>query len=270
MHLADDIPIQAWDGTPLDCGACAHAALRQAGGCEPGRSCMQDAYARRIDRFFRSHPSLADEHLRHPYFEVRAIAARHADLFRLPAMLDDPDETVRLQLALRVPQRLLARLRSDPHREVRIRVAQRLPDAELPTMMRDADYDVRRIVARRLPEALLPLMLHDVDTQVRTEVARRVPMPALWRMVEDAAAEVRRVVAERLPAPLLQALAADDDFLVRWTVAGRALGMVLERLRTDEDAEVRAQAEARWAMLGAAVPVAHPTHRPSDDEADHG
>lgn len=266
-----DIPVQAWDGSPLDCGSCPHAALRHSGGCEPGRSCMQDAYARRIDRFFRSHPALADEHLAHPYFEVRAIAARHADLFRLPALLGDPDETVRLQLALRVPQRLLARLRGDPHREVRIRVAQRLADADLPTMMRDADYDVRRIVARRLPEALLPLMLHDSDAQVRAEVARRVPMPALWRMVEDPAAEVRRVVAERLPAPLLQALAADLDFLVRWTVAGRALGPVLERLRQDADAEVRDQAEARLAALPG--PVAGSTSTPSnppDGEAGHG
>ena len=40
--------------------------------------------------------------------------------------MDDPDETVRMQLALRLPQRQLLRMREDPHREVRIRVAQRL------------------------------------------------------------------------------------------------------------------------------------------------
>jgi hypothetical protein len=66
---------------------CPYAALRgRAGeaGCEPGRACMQDAYARRIDRFFRWHPALANEQLAHPYFEVRAIAARYADVFRCP------------------------------------------------------------------------------------------------------------------------------------------------------------------------------------------
>ena len=72
-----DIPVRDWEGRPLDCAACAHATLHAAGGCEPGRSCMQDAYARRIDRFFREHRELAAQHLDHPYFEVRAIAARH-------------------------------------------------------------------------------------------------------------------------------------------------------------------------------------------------
>ncbi len=54
-----------------------------------------------FDRFFRWHPALSDEQLTHSYFEVRAIAARRASLFRLPALMDDPDETVRLQVALR-------------------------------------------------------------------------------------------------------------------------------------------------------------------------
>ena len=65
---------------------------------------MQDAYARRIDRFFRTHPRHANRHLDHPYFEVRAIAARYADLFHLAALMADPDETVRLQVALRLPE----------------------------------------------------------------------------------------------------------------------------------------------------------------------
>ena len=57
---------------------------------------------------------------------MRAIAARFADLFHLNALRSDPDETVRMQVALRLPQRMLAMLCQDPHREVRIRVAQRL------------------------------------------------------------------------------------------------------------------------------------------------
>ncbi len=246
-----DIPALDWQGCPLTeatCHACAHAALREGGGCEPGRCCMQDAYARRIDRFFRNHPQLANEHLAHPYFEVRAIAARHAELFRLPALLDDPDETVRMQLALRVPQRLLLRMVNDPHREVRIRVAQRIDATALPSMLRDPDYQVRQTLARRLPEGLLPLLMHDADLQVRLEVARRVQMPALWRLVEDPAPEVRRIVAERLPAPLLDALAGDPDWTVRWEAA-RALGHVLERLLGDEEPEVRERAAVRRAEL---------------------
>jgi len=248
----NDIPVVDWTGQALDCSACPHAALRrQADGCAPGRSCMQDAYARRIDRFFRSHPQLAGQHLQHPYFEVRAIAARHADVFALRALLDDPDETVRMQLALRLPQRQLSRLRDDPHREVRIRVAHRLADAELPTMLRDTDYEVRKTVARRMAPALLTLLMHDTDLQVRCEVARRLPMPALWRMASDADPEVRRIVAERLPAPLLDSLARDADWLVRHTTATRANRPLLAHLLQDAEPEVRDAAAERLAQLDA-------------------
>jgi hypothetical protein len=261
----DDIPAVDWRGGPLDCNACPHSDLRRNGGCEPGRSCMQDAYARRIDRFFRSHRALADQHLDHAYFEVRAIAARYADLFRLPAMIDDPDETVRLQLALRLPQRLLSRLRIDPHREVRIRVAQRLAEAELPTMLRDEDYEVRKTVARRLAPALLPLLMSDSDLQVRCEVARRVLMPAMLRLAGDAAPEVRRIVAERLPAPLLGPLLRDDDWLVRWTVAGRGAARLIAPLRDDVESEVRERAAARIDELARGSLQAL-----SEPEAPHG
>ena len=120
---AGDIPALTWQGAPIDCTTCPHRSLREQAGCEPGHACMQDGYARRIDRFFRWHKALAAQHLRHPYFEVRAIAARYAEVFHLPALMHDPDETVRLQVALRLPQRLLAQMRQDEHREARIRVA---------------------------------------------------------------------------------------------------------------------------------------------------
>ena len=215
----NDIPAIDWQGVPITaatCAGCEHAALNAGGGCETGRSCMLDVYARRIDRFFRTHPALANVHTAHPYFEVRAIAARYCDVFRLGPLMADEDETVRLQVALRVPQRLLEKMVRDPHREVRIRVAQRIDATHLPLMARDADYSVRSVVARRSPEGLLPLLMHDDDLQVRLEVARRVPMPALWRMAADRQPEVRRLVAERLPASLLEPLAADPDWLVRW------------------------------------------------------
>jgi hypothetical protein len=252
-----DIPVRDWQGAPLDCAACAHAALRAAGACEPGRSCVMDAYARRIDRFFRTHPALANDYLAHPYFEVRAIAVRHADLFRAAARRDDPDETVRLQLALRAPQGLLRRLRDDPHREVRIRVSWRIAEEDLSAMLRDADYEVRKIVARRIAPRLLAELMRDADLEVRRVVAARLPMPALWRMADDPAPEVRREVAQRLPAPLLGVLAADLDWTVRWEVAGRAHGADLERLARDDEADVRERAAER---LGAGHVA----------EADHG
>jgi len=247
----NDIPAVHWQGGELDCQGCVHAPLRAEGRCEPGRMCMQDAYARRIDRFFRAHPELANQHLGHDYFEVRAIAARYADVFRLPALMNDPDETVRLQLALCLPQRQLLSMRDDAHREVRIRVAYGLAAEHLPSMMRDPDYAT---VARRLSEGLLPLLINDPDLMVRREVAQRVPMPALWRMVEDSESEVRRIVAERLPAPLLDALVDDPDLLVRWQAAGRAMGAVLARFAQDPEADVRERAEQRRAELEATAP----------------
>lgn len=245
----NDIPSLDWQGGAIHCAACPHDTLRTQGDCEPGRACVQDAYARRIGRFFHQHPQLADQHLAHPYFEVRAIAARHADVFRLRALMHDPDETVRLQVALRLPQRLLREMRTDPHREVRIRVAQCLAPDQLASMLHDEDYHVRATVARRLPEALLPLLIHDPDPMVRREVARRVPMPALWRLVEDPACEVRRLLAERLPAPLLDAFVADPDLLVRWEAAGRAIGHALARYAADAEPEIRERAQARLAEL---------------------
>lgn len=82
----DDIAAQHWQGGPIHCDDCDYAGLRLLAGelgCEPGHACMQDVYARRIDRFFRWHPTLSDEQLSHPYFEVRAIAVRRASVFRL-------------------------------------------------------------------------------------------------------------------------------------------------------------------------------------------
>ncbi|MEY2687409.1 MAG: hypothetical protein RL375_1607 [Pseudomonadota bacterium] len=273
----NDIVALHWQGGPLDCPACPHATLRATGGCEPGRSCMQDAYARRIDRFFRSHRELAHRHLDHGYFEVRAIAARYADVFHLPALMKDPDETVRLQIALRLPQRLLLEMRSDPHREVRIRVALRLATEHLASMVNDSDYQVRAIVAQRLPEALLPLLIDDADVQVRGEVAHRLAMPALWRLAADAAPEVRRIVAERLPPPLLAVFAGDPDLLVRWQAAGRADVDLLRRFSHDAEADIRERAEQRLAELAADHPASEPmpladaspqtSHEPSKDRS---
>ncbi|HEX5783153.1 MAG TPA: 4Fe4S-binding leucine-rich repeat protein [Burkholderiaceae bacterium] len=219
-----DIPCTHWQGGAVDCTACPHHTLRSLPiplGCEPGHACVQDAYARRIDRFFHWHRDLANDHLNHPYFEVRAIAARYASVFRLSALMDDPDETVRLQVALRLPQTLLTRMLADPHREVRIRVAQRIDLAELSTLINDPDYGVREVVALRLPQGLLPALAQDPDRSVRTRVAQRLDMPALLALASDPEADVRRIVARRLPPALLDRLAHDDDCRVRWEVEER-------------------------------------------------
>lgn len=248
---SDGIDVVDWQGQAIDCSRCAYQSLREGGQCEPGRACVQDRYARRIDRFLRWNNHLANELLDHPYFEVRAIAVRFADVFRLPALIEDPDETVRLQLALRLPHRPLLKLRHDVHREVRIRVALRLDVSDLPSMQHDPDYYVRQIVARRLPLALLGTMVNDPQSDVRQEVAQRIEMPALLRMVDDEAYEVRRIVSQRLPAGLLGQLVNDPDLLVRWEVAQRATPDVLHRMLADADEEIRQVAQQRLGLHAA-------------------
>lgn len=241
-----DIPPMDWQGGPVDCANCAYRDLRaRDGGCEPGHACMQDAYARRIDRFFRWNPELADAQLQHPYFEVRAIAVRYASVFRLPALMTDPDETVRLQVAARLAPAQLERLVHDPHREVRLRVAQRLEPVRLAAMRNDPDYGVREIVALRLPLALLATLAYDPERTVREIVARRLQMPALFILAGDPEPEVRRAVAESLPEPLLGRMADDPDWRVRWEVARRAPLPHLVALGDDLDSEVCQMARSR-------------------------
>ena len=83
------------EGQPLSCHTCAVRTQGSGAQCAQGHACLHDRYAPRIERFFRSHPQLADQWLTHPYFETRAIAARYASVFRLEPLLRDPDETVR-------------------------------------------------------------------------------------------------------------------------------------------------------------------------------
>ncbi|HEY9198124.1 MAG TPA: 4Fe4S-binding leucine-rich repeat protein, partial [Gammaproteobacteria bacterium] len=144
-----------WQGCALDCAACACHGLLEASRCRIGHACVFDRYAKRIDRFFSWNPELARDYLDHPYFEVRAVAAKHVDVFHLPQLIHDPDETVRGSAAVRLPPKYLLALVYDPHREVRIRVAARLDPHELHAMIHDADYYVRQVVARRIPEGLL-------------------------------------------------------------------------------------------------------------------
>ncbi len=182
----DDIDeARDWQGKEIDCGTCAHQALLGTGLCRLKHACVNDRYARRIDRFFNWNPELANSYVAHPHFEVRAIAAKHASVFLLPPLLDDPEETVRWNAARRLPKRLVLRLRNDPHREVRIRIASLLDDAELMPMMADPDYYVRLVIARRVAPPLLARMIDDEEAEVRRVVAQRIPRDGLLKMASD-------------------------------------------------------------------------------------
>lgn len=242
--VGQDIPEVGWDGAPLDCADCS--APPRGARCERGHACVQDRYAKRIDRFFRWNPQLGNDYLTHPYFEVRAIACRHADVFHLLRLIGDEDETVRLSVAVRLPLSQAVRLRDDPHREVRIRVAMRLEGRALQAMAGDDDYYVRKLVARRLPDALLPCMLDDSEWEVRLEAVKRLAMPALLRMCDDREIAVRREVVARLPVSMLHRMAGDPAWEVRWEVAQRADRPLAQHMSThDEEAEVRMEAHAR-------------------------
>ncbi len=228
-----------WLGREISCEPCAHRDLLAAELCRPKHACVHDRYARRIDRFFAWNPELANGYLTHPHFEVRAIAAKSADVFRLPALLNDPDETVRWNAARRLPHRYLLDLRTDPHREVRIRVASLIDAGALPAMMHDDDYYVRIVVARRIAAAELTLMIADEEAEVRRAVASRVDREALWRMVADPDAEVRLAVAQRLTPTELIGVHRDPDWRVRYEAASRMVPGMLAAMLEDPDSEVR-------------------------------
>ncbi|MGE5321121.1 MAG: 4Fe4S-binding leucine-rich repeat protein [Hyphomicrobiaceae bacterium] len=234
-----------WQGCALDCAACACHGLQAQGRCRIGHACVVDRYAKRIDRFFSWNPELARDYLAHPYFEVRAVAAKHVDVFHLPQLIHDADETVRGSAAVRLPPRYLLALVYDPHREVRIRVAARLDPHELHAMIHDADYYVRQVVARRIPEGLLILLMHDEDPGVRSAVASRIGDDWLPGMAHDGEITVRREVAKRMPPGQLHLLLDDPDWRVRYEVASRAEPNHLQRLADDEDELVRSLARQR-------------------------
>src|SRR5512143_3963815 len=148
--MSDPVETVDWQGQQVECEQCAHTDLLGRGQCKPRHACVHDRYAKRIDRFFGTNPGLALDYMTHPYFEVRAVAAKYVDIFHLSRMRNDPDETVRSMVALRLPQGQLHTMSNDPDREVRIRVAYRMPQHELSRMMHDTDYYVRTIVAKRI------------------------------------------------------------------------------------------------------------------------
>jgi hypothetical protein len=210
-----------WRGHAVDCESCPHLELRGHGRCQPGHACVNDRYARRIDRFFNWNPALADNYVKHEHFEVRAIAAKHATVFLLPPLLDDPDEAVRWNAARRLPKRMITKLRRDPHREVRIRVVSLLEDGDLVPMLDDPDYYVRLVICRRIDCNFLVTMVHDEETEVRRVVAARLSPDALHLMKNDPDWRVRYEVASRMDVADIVGLSDDEDSLVREVVQAR-------------------------------------------------
>lgn len=234
-----------WLGNEVNCAACVHELLLATAKCKLMHACVNDRYARRIDRFFNWNQHEANAYLNHPHFEVRAIAASHADIFLLAALLDDPDETVRWNAARRLPRNRILKLRTDLHREVRIRIASRLDDSDLIVMMGDPDYYVRLVIARRISPSLLTRFIHDEEAEVRRVVARRVPVEWLFQMSADADATVRWEVAQRLAPDLLDRLLYDPDWRVRFEVARRIPATQLSELMEDADPLVCEMAQSR-------------------------
>lgn len=243
-----------WRGEAIDCNGCVHAAMASIGHCQPGHACVEDRYARRIDRFFDWNPALADNHVRHPHFEVRAIAAKHADVFLLPALLDDEEEAVRWNAVRRLPARYKLKLRSDQHREVRIRIAGELDDGDLIPMLYDSDYYVRLVVARRIAPKLLRPLISDPEPEVRRVVASRLPLAMLAPMAYDPDATVRLHAAERMSAQAIAYMRDDEDWRIRHAVASRVGDRaVLRQLADDSDPVVRETAASRLDAGAAAV-----------------
>ena len=241
----DAIDARDWQGNELRCDDCRYRRLQLDQQCQFKHACVQDRYARRIDRFFAWNPSLANACITHPYFEVRAVAAKYADVFRLPCLIDDVDDTVRWSAAQRLPVRYLLRLRDDASREVRIRVAMRLDSTDLIPMMNDADYYVRKSVALRVAPYLLPFLTQDAEPEVRCVVAQRIDAEWLMPMSGDADASVRLTVAERLAPHQLAWLKHDPDWRVRYEAVGRLGLEYLMDMHDDTDPMVRERVAQR-------------------------
>jgi hypothetical protein len=228
-----------WQGRELYCGGCVHRELAREERCSQRHVCVLDRSPLRIEEFFKKNPELANEYLTHSYFEVRAAAAKYADVFRLTALLDDEDESVRWSAALRLPHRFLLRLRNDAHREVRLRVAEHLEAEELVPMISDPDYYVRQIVARRIGVSHLKKMIDDPDPEVRVVVAQRISSESLMELVGDPDVAVCLAVADRLTPAQLLPLRFHSSLRVRYEVAMRVPVTALDAMRKDEDPLVR-------------------------------
>jgi len=226
---------------------CVYREMVHQNLCQLKHLCVVDRTPARFEHFFKANAGLANQFLTHPNFEVRATAVRFADIFLLTAMLNDADETVRLNAALRLPRRFLLRLRDDPQREVRLRIASYLEGEELVPMMADPDYYVRKVVAQRIGLPLLKQMIDDPDPEVRRVVAVRIAAEWLPELIDDADPTVVLTVAARLTPMQLLPLRFHADFRVRYEAAGRVPLGALNAMQKDEDSMVRERVMERLA-----------------------
>ncbi|WP_231711289.1 4Fe4S-binding leucine-rich repeat protein [Xanthobacter dioxanivorans] len=236
-----------WQGRPLRCQDCPHEDIRAEGRCDLGKVCVADRRSKRIARFFSNNATLAARYLDHPYFEVRALAARHASIFLLPALKDDPEPDVRMVVALRLPLIRVKDMHLDPDPRVRIALLARLEGSDVVPFFSDADYNVRIAAARRAPPDALIMLMRDREPEVRRAVARRMPQAHLARMARDEDPLVRLEVAEHLAPGALQILAADPDMRVRFTVAERIDPRFLAPLTRDSVPPIAEVARQRLA-----------------------
>jgi len=170
-----------WQWQPVECKQCPCRRASANVRCDVGLACVNDRHPPRIERFFAQNPDLVNDWLGHPYSEVRASASRRANLFRLAALLCDPDENVRMVVALRVPQGFLNRMLRDPHPGVRLRVAERVAQRSLVAMLDDPEPRVRRIVARRGSAQVCERLRHDPDWSVSAIATERLERQAVLR-----------------------------------------------------------------------------------------
>ena len=56
-----------WRGKPVDSNPARIWTWNQRGLCRPGHACVNDRYARRIDRFFNWNPALSDSYVEHEH-----------------------------------------------------------------------------------------------------------------------------------------------------------------------------------------------------------
>ncbi|WFT97179.1 4Fe4S-binding leucine-rich repeat protein [Bradyrhizobium barranii] len=235
------------DGNRLDCASCEHLALNGTGGCQLQHACVKDRCPRVIERFLECNPDLADGYLKHPHFEVRAIAAKFASVSLLPPLIDDPNEKVQWNAMLRLPRHYVLQLRKHPHPELRKRVASLLDGEELMPMASDEYYYVRLVVASRIEPMLLRRMVDDDEALVRRVVAQRIPNEWLLSMIDDREASVRLEIARRLPMQLVSLLLHDPDWRIRLEVASRAPAAQIYSLVNDPYSLVREVASSRIA-----------------------
>ncbi len=193
---------------------------------------------------------MATRYLEHPYAETRVLAAKHASVYALSRVVDDPAGRAR-------HGRLPAAGEPHPAPEDRPRPARAhrgRPNAstaaDLAPMIEDEDYYVRLVVARRAPDGLLPRLIADRNRKsgAWSRDASRRACSAPSSATADPL--VRIVVAERLPVTRLRSLVADPDLRVRYSIAERADAGVQRRLLDDREPTIAAFAAERLASLG--------------------